>query len=83
VQSYNKNELKETQTVETEKELIDKLNKQLNRDDITHVVIGKMPKKGNFVKISGLVYTVTYSDKVTGKLHLKLDKTSKEKIQDE
>ena len=46
MQIYNENDLKESFTADTENEMVSKLKEELNRDDITHVIIGKMPKKG-------------------------------------
>lgn len=55
----------------TEKELQEHLGEIL-KSNATHAVIGKLPSKGDEIKINGLVYEVTYVDKQLGKLFLKI-----------
>ena len=44
------------------------------KEDSTHQVIGKLPKKGQKITINGLVYETTFVDVVKGLFHAKINR---------
>ena len=71
MQIYKNDELRETHQGEVE-EFTKLMKEKIKEDEVTHFVVGKIPSKGSLVKVNGLLYEVTYSDKHLGKLHLKI-----------
>lgn len=71
MQTYNLNdELKETFTGP-----IEELTKKIEESDPSdHHVIGTIPSKGDEIKVRGLVYIITSSDKVKGKFIAQIKK---------
>jgi hypothetical protein len=59
-----------------------RLQAELNKQDVASVVVGKLPNKGDEIKINGLVFLVKFVDYKRGTLQLALAKY-KEDTEDE
>ncbi len=63
-------------SMNTVDELTDELKK--NQDKITHAVIGKIPSKGDIIKINGLLYKVKAVNAIEGTFRAKILKSKEE-----
>ena len=71
MQEYKDDRIIKSLTGDT-KELIGTLEKDIKNGKATHGIIGKLPQKGDLIKINGLKYRIVYVDKQLGKVNLKI-----------
>ena len=66
MQSYDNDELLKTLTASKMEELTDAIHNDPELKNATHHVIGKLPNKGDTIRLNGLEYNVVSVNKLKG-----------------